>query len=174
MRRMSASQRHQWKAHQYVTPLRNPETSLSVSSAPSFTGSVYARGNVFEESFSTQQCYEEKQKRFLKTTDRRRQAEERETEDSMEERRLAEERGSTRKNRRKRGRKRKSASLRDDPIDAVDEWDTIAVQTKPEKVQRIKETYSHPSPHCTTTVGPFCGEVKEKMAGEDGKATKSS
>ncbi|TRY87842.1 hypothetical protein DNTS_007649, partial [Danionella cerebrum] len=59
-------------------------------------------------------------------------------------------------------------------IDAVDEWDTIAVQTKPEKVQRIKETYSHPSPHCTTTVGLFCGEVKEKMAGEDGKATKSS
>ncbi|TRY87841.1 hypothetical protein DNTS_007649, partial [Danionella cerebrum] len=59
-------------------------------------------------------------------------------------------------------------------VDAVDEWDTIAVQTKPEKVQRIKETYSHPSPHCTTTVGLFCGEVKEKMAGEDGKATKSS
>ncbi|TRZ03989.1 hypothetical protein DNTS_018902, partial [Danionella cerebrum] len=80
----------------YRLPL-NINESLSVSSAPSFTGSVYARGNVFEESFSTQQCYEDKQKRFLKTTDRRRQEEERETEDSMEERRLAEERECMRK-----------------------------------------------------------------------------
>ncbi|TRY55981.1 hypothetical protein DNTS_018861 [Danionella cerebrum] len=53
----------------YRLPL-NINESLSVSSAPSFTGSVYARGNVFEESFSTQQRYEEKQKRFLKTTER--------------------------------------------------------------------------------------------------------
>ncbi|TRY58168.1 hypothetical protein DNTS_007129 [Danionella cerebrum] len=44
-----------------------------------------------------QQCYEDKQKRFLKTTDRRRQEEERETEDSMEERQLAEERECMRK-----------------------------------------------------------------------------
>ncbi|TRY97352.1 hypothetical protein DNTS_031693 [Danionella cerebrum] len=77
--------------------IRKEGVSLSASSAPSFNRSVYARGNVFEESFSTQQRYEEKQKRFPKTTDRRRQAEEREAEDSMEERPLAEERECMRK-----------------------------------------------------------------------------
>ncbi|TRZ03988.1 hypothetical protein DNTS_018902, partial [Danionella cerebrum] len=116
----------------YRLPL-NINESLSVSSAPSFTGSVYARGNVFEESFSTQQCYEDKQKRFLKTTDRRRQEEERETEDSMEERRLAEERECMRKEYEEEQEKKRQ--IEKEVLDAVDEWDTIAVQTKPEKVQ---------------------------------------
>ncbi|TRZ03987.1 hypothetical protein DNTS_018902, partial [Danionella cerebrum] len=114
------------------TPVES-SSSLSVSSAPSFTGSVYARGNVFEESFSTQQCYEDKQKRFLKTTDRRRQEEERETEDSMEERRLAEERECMRKEYEEEQEKKRQ--IEKEVLDAVDEWDTIAVQTKPEKVQ---------------------------------------
>ncbi|TRY85374.1 hypothetical protein DNTS_016400 [Danionella cerebrum] len=141
----------------YRLPL-NINESLSVSSAPSFTGSVYARGNVFEESFSTQQCYEDKQKRFLKTTDRRRQAEERETEDSMEERRLAEERGSTRKNRRKRGRKRKSRCCRRMGYDCCsDEAGESAANQRDlndDSVEELDLWVALPEPHPSTNSIP--------------------
>ncbi|TRY99209.1 hypothetical protein DNTS_028955, partial [Danionella cerebrum] len=113
-----------------------------------------------------QQCYEDKQKRFLKTTDRRRQEEERETEDSMEERRLAEERECMRKEYEEEQEKKRQIEkeVRSD-ISRKAEFEQNSIKLR---------TYSHPSLHCTPTVGLFCGEVKEKMAGEDGKATKSS
>ncbi|TRZ03483.1 hypothetical protein DNTS_033716, partial [Danionella cerebrum] len=78
-RRRSASQRHQWKAHQY-----------------------------FEEG---------KRKR--------------------EKQRVRWKRGGSLKREGVRGRTGEEEAERE-RVDAVDEWDTIAVQTKPEKVQRIK------------------------------------
>ncbi|TRY56918.1 hypothetical protein DNTS_017077, partial [Danionella cerebrum] len=149
--------------------------SLRASSAPSFNRSLYARGNVFEESFSTQQRYEEKQKRFPKTTDRRRQAEEREAEDSMEERPLAEERECMRKEYEEEQEKKRQIE-KETYFEGLDERDTssippfksglrrqeeleqmrmkekrlFAVQMKPEqepeKVQQIKETQPKPLP----------------------------
>ncbi|TRY85372.1 hypothetical protein DNTS_016400 [Danionella cerebrum] len=167
MRRMSASQRHQWKAHHNAA--RESGAGAERRPADLQRTELKSKSERFQRSFfhwlgvRTGKCLRgELQHTAIEEGKRKRGKQ-----------RIRWKRGGSLKREGVRGRTGEKEAERE-RVDAVDEWDTIAVQTKPEKVQRIKETYSHPSPHCTTTVGPFCGEVKEKMAGEDGKATKSS